>query len=126
MMSGTALAIPRHSRTFPKGQPLRSMPDGASGILPKRVSTKRHGKMLTSIIGLQWASTVIPLTEQGMIKEGELIQIASKKRVTPSNHSSFMASLRHASSRGSRGRGGTEGQGERSVERFLERLIWTE
>jgi hypothetical protein len=72
------------------------------------------------MMGLQWASTVIPLTEQGMIKEGELIQIASEKRVTPSDHSSFVASSIYASLGGLGGRGGTEGLGESFVERFLE------
>jgi hypothetical protein len=65
------------------------MSDGASGTLPKRVSAKSHGRMLTSMMGLQWASTVIPLIEQGTIKEGELIQIASEKHVTSSGHTSF-------------------------------------
>jgi hypothetical protein len=92
----------------------------ASETLPKRVSAKSHGRMLTSMIGLQWASMVIPLIEQGTIKEGELIQIDSEKCITPSDHSSFMASSRYASSGGSGGRGGTEGLGESSVERFLE------
>jgi hypothetical protein len=36
------------------------------------------------MMGLQWASMVTPLIEHGTIKEGELIQIASEKRITPS------------------------------------------
>jgi hypothetical protein len=63
---------------------------------------------------------VIPLNKHGTIKEGELIQIASEKRVTPSDHSSIVASSRYALSGGLGGRGGTERLGEKSVEWFLE------
>jgi hypothetical protein len=91
------------------------MSDGASETFPKSVSTKSHGMMR-----LQWASMVTPLIEHGTIKEGELIQIASEKRITPYDHSTFVASSRHASSGGSGGRGSAEGLGESSVRRFLE------
>jgi hypothetical protein len=45
------------------------------------------------MIGLTWASVVVPFVEQRMIIEGELIQIASEKCATSFNHSSFMASM---------------------------------
>ena len=65
-----------------------------------------------------WASMVVLLIEQGVIVEGEVIQIASEKRFSPSDHSSFMASLRGASLQGSRGEGGTVGLKEGSVKEF--------
>jgi len=58
------------------------------------------------MMGLKWASLVILLIEQGMIIEGELNQIASQKCLNPFDYSSFMASWRYASLRGS-GEGGT-------------------
>ena len=82
-MSGTTLAIPRHLRMCPKGQLLNSMSDGLSVTFPRRVHAKCHGKTLTSMMELMWASTVVPLIEQGVIVEGELIQIASKKVFLP-------------------------------------------
>jgi hypothetical protein len=45
-----------------------------------------HGIMLTSIVGLRWASMIIPLMEQEMIVEGEQIQSASEKFPTPVSH----------------------------------------
>jgi hypothetical protein len=42
--------------------------------------------ILTSIKGLRWASMIFSLIEQGMIIDGELIQITSKKHLTPSDH----------------------------------------
>ena len=119
-MSGTTLATPRHSRMCPKGQLLRSLSDGHSVILPKSVYAKCHGKTLTSMMGLMWASTVVPLIEQGVIVEGELIQIASEKRFFPSDHSSFMASSTGASLWESGGEGGTVGLREGSVKRSLD------
>jgi hypothetical protein len=77
------------------------------------------------MMDLLWASTAIPLMEQGTTRESGLIQIASEKHATPSDHSSFVASSRYDSSGGSGDRGGTEGLGEDSVERVLEPLIWT-
>ena len=35
------------------------------------------------MMGLMWASTVIPLIEQGVIMKDELIQIASEKCFSP-------------------------------------------
>ena len=72
------------------------------------------------MMGLMWASTVVPLIEQGVIVEGELIQIASEKRFSPSDQSSFMASSRGASLQGSGGEGGTVGLREGSVKRSLD------
>ena len=91
-MSGTALATPRHSRMCSEGQLFKSVSDGLSVILPRRVYAKCHGKTLTSMMGLMWASMVVPLIEQGVIMEGELIQISSEKHFSPLDHSSFMAS----------------------------------
>ena len=118
-MSGTALAIPRHLRMCPKGQLLNSVSDGLSVTLPRRVYAKCHGKTLTSMMGLMWASTVVPLIEQGVIMDGELIQTALEKHFSPSDHSSFMASSSGASLRESGGEGGTVGQREGSVKRSL-------
>ena len=81
----------------PEGQLFKSVSDGLSVTLPRSVYAKCHGKTLTSMMGLKWASMVIPLIEQGMIVEGELIQIASKNYFSSSDHSSFMASSRDAS-----------------------------
>ena len=81
---------------------------------------KCHGKTLTSMMGLMWASMVVPLIEQGVIVEGELIQIASEKHFSPSDQSSFMASSGSASLRESGGEGGTVGLREGSVNRSLD------
>ena len=78
-MSGTALATPRHLRMCPEGQLLKRVSDGLNVTLPRRMYAKCHVKTLTSMIGLMWASMVVPLIEQGVIVEGELIQIASEK-----------------------------------------------
>jgi hypothetical protein len=59
------------------------------------------------------------------MKEGKLFQIASEKCATPSDNSS-MASSTDASLGGSRGKGGTIGLGEGSVEGFIEGSMWTE
>ena len=96
----------------PEGQLFKSVSDGLSITVPRRVYAKCHGKTLTSMMGLTWASTVVPLIEQGVIMEGELIQISSEKHFSPSDHSSFMAS--------SRGEGGTIGLREGSVKRSLD------
>src|SRR6185295_19905098 len=115
-----ALATPRHSSMCPEGQLFKSVSDGLSVTLPRRVHAKCHGKTLTSMMGLMWASTVVPLIEQGVIMEGELIQIASEKRFSPSDQSSFMASSRSASLRESGGEGGTVGLREVSIKRSLD------
>ena len=82
-MSSMALAIPQHLRMCPKGQLFNSVLDGLSVTLPRRVYAKCHGKTLTSMMGLMWASMVIPLIEQGVIMEGELIQIVSLHLTIP-------------------------------------------
>ena len=102
----------------PKGQLLTILSDGLSITLPKRVYAKCYGKTLTSIMGLMWASTVIPLIEQGVIVKGELIQNTSEKHFSPSDHSSFMASSRGASLRGPGGEGGAVGLRGGSVKEF--------
>ena len=43
--------------------------------------------ILVLIVGLYMASTTVPPNEQGMVVEGEKIQIASKERFTSINHS---------------------------------------
>ena len=70
------------------------------------------------MMGLMWASTVVPLIEQGVIMEGELIQIASEKRFSPSDQSSFITSSRGASLRGSGGEGGAVGRRRGSIKEF--------
>jgi hypothetical protein len=52
---------------------LRSLSDDLSITLPNKVYAKFHGIILTSMMGLRWASTVIPFMEQGRIVEGEEI-----------------------------------------------------
>ena len=81
---------------------------------------KCHGKTLTSMMGLMWASMVVPLIEQGVIVEGELIQIASEKCFSPSDQPSFVASSRGVSLRGLGGEGGAVGLREGSVKRSLD------
>jgi hypothetical protein len=81
---------------------------------------------LTSIVGLRWASTIIPLMQQEMIIEGEQIQSASEKFPTPVDHFFSMASMIDVSFGGSGGKGGTVGLGEGSIKRFLVGWIWTE
>jgi hypothetical protein len=104
----------------PNGQLLRSLSDGLSDTLPKRVYAKCHGMILTSMMGLRWASTIFPLIEQGMIIDGELIQIASKKHLTSFDQSSSVTSLRIALLGGSRGEGGTVGLKEGSLRGSLD------
>ena len=100
---------------FPEGQLFKSVSDDLSITLPRRLYAKCHGNTLTSMMGLMWASTVVPLIEQGVVVEGELIQITSEKRFSPSDHSLSMATSRGASLRGSGGVGGTVGLREGSV-----------
>ena len=100
MLIGTALATPRHSRMCPKGQLSKSLPDGASETLPKRECAKCHGMILPSMLGISWASTVIPYMEHGMIVEDESIQTTSEKYLVPFDRSSLVTSLRSASLRG--------------------------
>ena len=95
----------------PKGQLSKSLPDGASETLPKRECAKCHGMILPSMLGISWASTVIPRMEHGMIVEGDSIQTASGKS-TILFDSSSLSSLRSASLRGS---GGEAMFGERNV-----------
>ena len=102
----------------PEGQLFKSVSYVLSITLPRRVYAKCHGKTLTSMMGLMWASTVVPLIEQGVIVEGELIQIASEKYFSPSNQSSFMASSRIASLRISGGETSTVGLREGVVKEF--------
>ena len=85
-MMGTALAIPQHSKMSPN-RLLKSLLVKTSGILPKRVSVRNSNMMLVSTMGLCRASIVVPLNEQGMVVEGERIQIASKEHFTSINHS---------------------------------------
>ena len=120
IISGTALATPQHLRMCPKGQLFKSVSDGLSVTLPRRVYAKCHGKILTSMMGLMWASMVVPLIEQGVIVEGELIQIASEKCFSPFDNSSLMASLRDASLRISGGERGIVGLREGFVKRSLD------
>ena len=61
-----------------------------------------------------------------MIKEGILVQTSSEKHLTPSDHSSFMASLRNSSLRGSEEERGTVGLREGSIERFCNGSVQTE
>jgi len=61
-----------------------------------------------------------------MMIEGVLVQTSSEKHIIPSNHSSFMTSLRNGSLRGSRGEGGTVELREGSVRRFYNWSVWIE
>ena len=102
----------------PKGQHLSSLLDGLSVTSPNRVYAKFHSMMLIFMMGLTWASTVIPPIEHGMIVEGILIQTSSEKHLAPYDHSSFMTSLRNGLLRGLGGEGGTVGLKEGSVRRL--------
>jgi hypothetical protein len=82
--------------------------------------------MLTSIVGLRWASTIIPFMEQEMIVEGEQIQSASEKFPTPVTHFFSIASMTDVTFGGLGGKGGTVDLGEGSVNRFLVGWIWIE
>ena len=66
-----------------------------------RKSAKCHGMILPSMLGISWASTVIPHMEHGMIIESDSIQTASEKCLVLSDHSSLISSLRSVSLRGS-------------------------
>ena len=72
IMTGTALAIPQHSKKSPKGL-LKSLLVGTSGMLPKRFFTRDSDMILVSTVGLCRASMFLPLNEQGMVVEGEII-----------------------------------------------------
>jgi hypothetical protein len=62
-------------------------------MLPNKVYARYHGMTLTSIVGLRWASMIIPLMEKEMIVEGEQIQSASEKFPTPVEHFFSMDSM---------------------------------
>ena len=70
------------------------------------------------MMGLMWASMVVPLIEQGVIVEGELILISSEKHFSPLDQSSFMASSSGASLWGSGGEGGAVGLRGGSIKEF--------
>ena len=80
-----ALAIPQHSKMSPEGL-LKSLLVRTSGMLPKRFFAKNSDMMLVPTVGLCRASTTVPLNEQGMVVEGERIQIASEERFTSISH----------------------------------------
>ena len=70
----------------PKGL-LKSLLVGISGMLPKRFFARHSDMMLVLTVGLCRASMFVPLNEQGMVVEGESIQIALEERFTSNNHS---------------------------------------
>ena len=53
IMSGMALATPRHLRMCLEGQLFKSVSDGLSVTLPRRVYTKCHSNTLISMMGLK-------------------------------------------------------------------------
>ena len=110
----------------PKGQYLSSLSDGLSITSPNKVYAKCHGMMLTSMMGLTWASTVIPPIEYGMIVEGLVVHTSLKKHLAPSDHSSFMTSSRDGLLRGLGGEGGTVGLRDGSIRRLCNGSILTE
>ena len=124
-VSSTALATPRHSIMCPKGQHLSSLSDDLSVISPYKVYTKCHGMMLTSMMGLTWASTVISPIEHGRIVEGILVQMPLEKHLAPSDCSTSTTSS-NCLWRGSGEEGGTIGLREGSVRRLCNWLILTE
>jgi hypothetical protein len=95
MMIGTALAILQHSKISPEGL-LKSLLVETSGILPKRVYARNLDMILVSTVGLHRASVFVPLNEQGMVVEGERIQIASEECFTSINHSFDGSTFREA------------------------------
>ena len=86
MMIGTARAIPQHSKMSPD-RLLKSLLVETSSMLPKSVFSRNSDMILVSTVGLCRASITVPLNEQGMVVEGEIIQIASKECFTSINHS---------------------------------------
>ena len=86
IMTSTALAIPQHSKMSPDGL-LKSLLVRASGMLPKRFFTRNSDMILVSTVGLCRDSITVPLNEQGMVVEGERIQIALDEHFTFINHS---------------------------------------
>ena len=85
IMMGMALAIPQHSKMSPN-RLLKSLLLETSGILPKRVSARNSDMVLVSTMGLCRASIFIPLNEQGMVMESEIIRIASEECFTSISH----------------------------------------
>ena len=67
-----ALAIPQHSKNSTKGL-LKSLLVGTSGMLPKRFFARNSNMILVLTVGLCRASRFVPLNEQGMVMEGEII-----------------------------------------------------
>ena len=79
----------------PKGQHLSSLSDGLSVTSPNKVYAKCHDMMLSSMMGLTWASTVIPPIEHGRIVEGIHVQTSSEKHLAPSDYSTSTTSSRN-------------------------------
>ena len=102
----------------PNGQHLSSLSDGFSVTSPNKVYAKCHGMVLTSMMGLTWASMVIPPIEHGRIMEGVLVQTSSEKHLAPSDRSSFTTSSINGLLRGLGGKGYTVGLREGSVRRL--------
>ena len=83
----------------PKGL-LKSLLVGISDMLPKRFYARNSDMLLVPTVGMCRASMFVPLNEQGMVVEGERIQIASEERFTSNNHSFDGSILRVTSSEG--------------------------
>ena len=90
---------PTTLKNSPKGL-LKSLLVEISGILPRKFFARNFDMMLVPTMGLYWASTTVPLKEQGMVVEGERIRIALEERFTSINHSFDGSILGETSSEG--------------------------
>ena len=61
---------------------LKSLFVRTSGMLPKRFFARNSDMVLVPTVGLCRASMFVPLNEQGMVVEGERVQIGSEERFT--------------------------------------------
>ena len=66
---------------------LKSLLVETSGMLLKRFFARNFDMILVPTVGLCRVSMFVSLNEQGMVVEGERIQIALKERFTSINHS---------------------------------------
>ena len=86
------MTIPLYSKMSPEGL-LKSLLVGISDMLPKRFYARNSDMLLVPIVGLCRASMFVPLNKQGMVVEGERIQIALEEHFTSINHSFDVSSL---------------------------------
>ena len=94
---GTALAIPQHSKMSPEGL-LKSLLVRTSDMSPNWFFVRNSNMMLVPTMGLCRASKFVLLNEQGMVVEGERIQIALEECFTSISYSFDGSTLGETSS----------------------------